>query len=86
MPLFVKDPEVGKLADRLAALKGVTKTEAVRQALRAELKTAEAAAATEAPVSPYVRRLADVVEEFQKRHGPPVAKVDKAWIDSLYED
>ena len=39
MPLYVKDPEVGELAERLAALKKTSKTEAVREALRSALSS-----------------------------------------------
>ncbi len=38
MALFVKDPEVGALAQELASLKRTTKAEAVRLALRAEIE------------------------------------------------
>ncbi|MEF2550645.1 type II toxin-antitoxin system VapB family antitoxin [Aurantimonas sp. A2-1-M11] len=83
MPLFVKDPEVGELADRLASLKGVTKTEAVRQALRHEIT---ARPTVPDATSPYVRGTLSVVDDFHERYGPPTGNADKAWIDSLYED
>ncbi|MCF3640239.1 type II toxin-antitoxin system VapB family antitoxin [Rhizobium sp. TRM95111] len=38
MPLYVKDPEVGRMAERLSTLRKVSKTEAVRQALMHELE------------------------------------------------
>ncbi len=42
MPLYVKDPQVDALADELTALKGSTKTEAVREALRNEIARTKA--------------------------------------------
>ncbi len=41
MPLYVKDQEVDRLAERLSALRKVSKTEAVRQALVHELERVE---------------------------------------------
>jgi len=43
MPLYVKDQEVDRLAQRLASLRKLSKTEAVRQALRHELEREEGA-------------------------------------------
>ncbi|MGC5301788.1 type II toxin-antitoxin system VapB family antitoxin, partial [Escherichia coli] len=37
MPLYVKDQQVDALAEQLAALRGTSKTEAVRQALQSEI-------------------------------------------------
>ena len=42
MPLYVKDPEVDRMAERLASLRRVSKTEVVRQALQHELEREEA--------------------------------------------
>ena len=42
VPLYVKDLEVDRLAERLASLRRVSKTEVVRQALRHELEREEA--------------------------------------------
>lgn len=41
MPLHIKDPEVDRLAEQLAAQRRTTKTEAVRQALRREITCEE---------------------------------------------
>ena len=41
MPLYVKDPEVDRMAERLASLRRVSKTEVVRQALQHELEREE---------------------------------------------
>ena len=79
MPLYVKDREVGELADRLASLKGVTKTQAVREALRNEIERNE-------ELSPYVKKGLAFARELRRRAGPGGQPVDKAWIDSLYED
>ena len=79
MALYVKDPEVGRLADRLASARNISKTEAVRQALQHEVERAGA-----------TPRLIDEVEnllrELDAKHAPEGPPVDKAFIDSLYED
>lgn len=41
MPLYVKDQEVDRLAEKLSTLRKVSKTEAVRQALTHELERVE---------------------------------------------
>jgi len=79
MPLYVKDPEVDRLAERLSMLTRVSKTEAVRSALRHELARVE-------PPSEFVARGLKFVRDLEAR--APLKKgqlVDKAWIDSLYE-
>lgn len=80
MALFVKDPEVDKLAERLVAIRKVSKTEAVRQALLHELEREGA-----------IPSLVDVGVEFcralRARANPAkVLPADKGFIDSLYED
>lgn len=80
MALFVKDPEVDALAERLMTLKHLNKTEAVRQALKNEVAREEAKPS-----------MIEITREFQKRVraiGNPEKGllVDKAFIDSLYED
>ncbi|HDZ72089.1 MAG TPA: transcription factor [Aurantimonas coralicida] len=82
MPLYVKDREVGELADRLAAIKGVSKTEAVRVALENEIGRS----AVERPASPRVEEIMRFVRELREKAGPGGTSADKAWIDSLYED
>jgi antitoxin VapB len=78
MALFVKDPEVARLAARLAALRNVSKTEAVREALRRELEREE-------PVPDLVERGVAFVRALALRsrahEGRPA---DKAFVDDLY--
>jgi antitoxin VapB len=91
MPLYVKDPEVGELAEKLAALTQTTKTEAVRRALAAALArhTPEPEPGSDAEhLTPGARRILDQAAALREKypsggHGLPVTK---EWIDSLYED
>ena len=80
MPLYIKDPEVDRLAEQLAAQRRTTKTEVVRQALRREIEREE-------DPSEFVKRIQAFTAALEARapreHGLPV---DKALIDSLYED
>lgn len=79
MPLYVKDPEVDRMAEQLSRIARISKTEAVRRALRRELERVE-------PPSEFVERAMAFTRELEAR--APRAKgkpVDKAWIDSLYE-
>jgi antitoxin VapB len=80
MALYVKDPEVDRLAERLAALCKVSKTEVVRQALTAELERVQA--------SPTLVELGLAFCRDLKSRGNPqkAAAADKGFIDSLYED
>ncbi|GGD13870.1 type II toxin-antitoxin system VapB family antitoxin [Aureimonas glaciei] len=82
MALHVEDPQVGALADRLAAIKGVSTTEAVRQALQKELDSIQAPD----EMSRRVREALEVVRALHAKHPPTGQVADKAWIDSLYED
>ena len=77
MPLYVKDPQVDALADELMALRGSTKTEAVRQALRNEIARAKGEGDLVERTLAFTRRL-----RAQSGSGPAA---DKAFIDSLYE-
>ncbi|MGA0546157.1 type II toxin-antitoxin system VapB family antitoxin [Brevundimonas sp. VNH65] len=80
MPLYVKDPEVDRMAEQLSRLNGVSKTEAVRRALRRELDQVETP-------SEFVERGLAFTRALIARGNPAEARpVDKAWIDSLYED
>jgi antitoxin VapB len=78
MALYVKDPEVDRMAERLSCLGRVSKTEAVRRALRRELEHVEGP-------SDIVERTMAFVRELNARAGPNRQLVDKAFIDSLYE-
>ena len=79
MALFVKDPEVDKLADRLASLRKVTKTEVVRQALLHELEREQAAPSLVELGVAFCRKL--------RAQGNPAEGLpaDKPFIDSLYD-
>ncbi|MEQ7156419.1 type II toxin-antitoxin system VapB family antitoxin [Brevundimonas aurifodinae] len=78
MPLYIKDPEVDRLAERLAAQRRMTKTEVVRQALRHELDRV-------GEPNEYVERALAFVRDLHARAGPDRGFVDKAFIDSLYD-
>jgi antitoxin VapB len=79
MPLYVKDPEVDRLAERLASLRRVSKTEAVRQALRRELEREEAKPS-------LVEKGVAFVQALKARAQPSgTHTADKAFIDSLYD-
>ena len=79
MPLYVKDQEVDRLAERLSALRKVSKTEAVRQALAHELARAEGGPT-------LVEKAVAMTRELNRKYSPTGLKADKAFIDSLYED
>lgn len=80
MPLYVKDPEVDRLAERLAKRRNVSKTEAVRHALRRELEREDALPSLVEEGVAFVRAL-------HKRARPKAGQpADKAFIDSLYGD
>lgn len=79
MPLYVKDPEVDRLAERLSTLRKVSKTEAVRQALARELARAE-----DEPT--LAEKAAIMTRALNRRYPPTGLKADKDFIDSLYED
>ena len=79
MALYIKDPEVDRMVERVSRIEGVSKTEAVRRALRRELEQVEPAPSLEERMEAFLRDL---------EASAPVARglpVDKAWIDSLYE-
>jgi len=79
MALFVKDPEVDRLAERLVAIRKVSKTEAVRQALLHELER-------EGAIPSLVEQGVEFCRALRARANPGGGKpADKAFIDSLYE-
>lgn len=78
MPLYIKDPDVDRLAEQVSRIEGVSKTEAVRRALRRELEAVETS-------SEFVERVLEFTRKLHERAGPNRQVVDKAWIDSLYE-
>ncbi len=79
MPLYVKDPEVDRMAERLASLRRVSKTEVVRQALQHELEREETKPS-------LVEKGVAFVQALKARSQPSAAcAADKAFIDSLYD-
>ena len=79
--LYVKDGEANDLAAELAERRGISKTAAVKLALRNELGRDRAA-----PAMPLVR---DRLERFWREHplGEPTGLVaDKAFYDSLNDE
>jgi antitoxin VapB len=79
MALYVKDPEVDRLATRLATLRKLTKTEAVHQALLNELTRERATPSLVEIGVDYCRALR------ARGDASAVAVADKAFIDGLYE-
>jgi antitoxin VapB len=80
VPLYVKDPEVDRLAERLAALRKTTKTEVVRQALQRELEREKATPTLVEQAMAFVDAL------HAQSHPSQGAPADKPFIDSLYGD
>lgn len=80
MALFVKDPEVDKLAQRLVEIRKVSKTEVVRQALLHELERERARPS-------LVEVGVDFCRALRSRANPASAlPADKSFIDALYGD
>lgn len=78
MSLYVKDPEVNRLAQRLAALQQVSKTEAIRRALRHELER-------EDKTPSLVEQGLAFARSLRAKAGPKAGlPADKAFIDDLY--
>ena len=78
MALFVKDPDVDRLANRLVAIKKVSKTEVVRQALMHELER-------EGALPSLVDLGVDFCRALRARANPAGGMpADKAFIDGLY--
>jgi antitoxin VapB len=78
--LFIKDPEANELAEQLARQRGLTKTAAVKLALRHELD--------QSPLEPIkdTRPLRERMIDFWKRHPLPehLGPIpDKAFYDDL---
>ncbi|WP_160005345.1 type II toxin-antitoxin system VapB family antitoxin [Rhizobium sp. 18055] len=80
MPLYVKNDDVDKLAEKLATLRNQTKTEVVRQALLNELEREQG------PESLVERGLAFGRALRARADKSRAAVADKAFIDSLYGD
>ena len=78
MALYVKDIEVDRLAERLAALRQTSKTEVVRKALQHELERIEG-------VPSLVEQGVAFVKALRARADPVEGRlVDKDFIDGLY--
>jgi antitoxin VapB len=78
MPLNIRSEEVNRLAERLAARKGLNKTEAVKLALESELRRLEEAV-------PLRERLRAIQRRVQKRPATGLA-ADKAFYDELSDE
>jgi antitoxin VapB len=75
MPLNIRDPEVNRLAAQVAELKGTTKTQAVREALKHEL----ARVRKKLPLWERIKPL----REGLARHPDTGVVIDKAFFDEL---
>ena len=78
MPLNIRDEEVNQLAKRLAARKGLNKTDAVRLALENELRRLEEAV----PLRERVR----AIQERMRRRPTTGLAADKAFYDDLSDE
>jgi antitoxin VapB len=78
MPLNIRSEEVNRLAERLAARKGLNKTDAVKLALENELRRLE-------EVLPLKDRLRPIQDRVQKRPLTGLA-ADKAFYDTLNDE
>ncbi|NEU14055.1 type II toxin-antitoxin system VapB family antitoxin [Methylobacterium sp. BTF04] len=79
MPLYIKDDATAALVAQLARAAGVTKSEAVRRAVAAEL-------ARLAPAAPEPLALRTRFAQLRARHPLPAATgaaADKAFFDDL---
>ena len=79
MGMNIKDPEVHAMARQLAARRGTTVTDAVRQALSAELERSQAADAARQ------NDLQALLERFRRLHWPEGVSGKEAQ-DALYND
>lgn len=84
MAFHIRDADTDQIVRKLAARRGVTLTEAVREAAAERLIALEKAAAT-ADQRPLRERIKDIQDRIAAR-GSTGLKADKAFYDSLYED
>ena len=77
MAFYVKDPKTDKVVRKLAKLRGITLTEAIRIAVEAELER-DKQDDREAAVDRLIAKVAAWPDTG--------LKADKAFFDSLYED
>lgn len=78
MAFHIKNPETDALARKVAALRQVGLTEAVHQALEAELER-------HGEKPSLVDEIRSMTRELRANAGPNGLPADKAFIDSLYE-
>lgn len=78
MPLNIRSDEVNALAEKLAAMRKVTKTEAVRQALDEAVKR-------ENDNIPFMERI-KVIQDRIASYPDTGLKADKAFFDELSGD
>ncbi len=79
MPLYIKDPAVTNMTQRLATLRKTSKTEVLRQALIHELEREQG--------NPSLVEIGIAFARNLRKHANSdhAAPIDKAFIDSLYE-
>ena len=77
MALSIRDPEAGKLARELAALRNTNMTEAIVHALRSELERERAK-------PPLRERLAELARQLKAMEGPNPREVSKEEIDAMW--
>jgi antitoxin VapB len=77
MNLQIRDPRAHELAQRLAAKRKVSMTEAVIEALEAELKRENSRAS-------LAERLAAIADDLKARAGPAGRLVEKQEIDDMW--
>ncbi|KMO31822.1 type II toxin-antitoxin system VapB family antitoxin [Methylobacterium aquaticum] len=75
MSLNIRSQEVNQLADKLATMAGVSKTEAVRMALAAEIARREESV----PLVERIKPIQDYIASFPRTG----LKADKAFFDDL---
>jgi antitoxin VapB len=69
MSISIKDPQVHAMARELAARRSTTVTDAVRQALRAELERTEPGSAAR-EISARKAALLDLLQRYKRLHWP----------------
>jgi antitoxin VapB len=77
MALSIRDPEAGRLARELAALRKTNMTEAIVHALRSELKR-------EQDKRPLADRLEELAQKLKAEAGPNSREVAKEDIDAMW--
>lgn len=78
MPLNIRDPRAAELARELAIKRGTTMTQAIINALEAELERERAA-------KPLSERLLALAANFKANAGPNGKTMTKDDIDALWE-